>query len=673
MAVLNRAIEWRGVSLENPNVPLGDTTLIDVLAGGESSQSGIRINDNVALTLSAVWKAINTTSGSIAAMPLKVFPRSPDGGKREAPEHPVWQLLHETGTGPNPEMCVGVWLEFVLLSLLLRGNSINEVIYVKNTRVPAQIWPISTDIVTREFDNGRTFYLVRGPGEPRRVEQDRILHVLGPGDGYWGKSPVHLARESLGLSVATERYGSAFFGNSATPSGFLVHPAGLKFEHRQNILKEFEGRHGGTRGAHRVGVMGDGIKWQQVGLSAEDSQFLESRKFQIEEIARWFNIQPHKIGALEHATFTNIEQQNIEFVQDTLSPWLTRNQQAMNKMLLTVKDRADGFFIEFIPEQRLRGDTEVRSGFYSTQFQTGALTPNEIRKRENNNPIEGGDQAFVQLNLIPLAQAGSMTVDERARLLEAGSGAEHRTAPSNRGMIGRRRLTTTFQEPVRDAFVRMIRGEIRNIRTKLKAADDVGEFLRFIERYYMEENPPFVRKTIDPVLAPFGRAIAGEAVDEVNTDVQPPDMIPAVDAYLESLSNRASVQSRIEIEELVQGTDDADIPDALEERFVAWDEGTPNGRSRAERMADNETNKMANFVARGVFAGMGVVFLKWRTVGKNCPYCNAMNGRTVGIQQPFLAAGTEFQPEGADTPLKLRGQTKHPPLHRGCDCMVVPD
>jgi hypothetical protein len=364
--------------------------------------------------------------------------------------------------------------------------------------------------------------------------------------------------------------------------------------------------HGGIDRAQRVGVFGEGISWQQVGLSSEDSQFLESRQFQVREIARWFNCPPHKLRDLADATFSNIEEENIEYVQDTLQPWVERFEQSMNKKLLSAEERAQGLFIELVLDNRLRGDTEKRGGFYASQFNIGAMTPNEARKRENMDPVDGGDQAFVQLNMVPLSQAGSMSVDDRVRLLQAANGeSEQRVRPpAERSIIGRKKLINTFRDPIQDAFVRMVWNEIRNLRRGFKrAGGNMQDFLRFLDHYYFEEHPSFVRRTMDPVLGPFGRAVADEAGgravadeagNEVDTDAAPPDPAPLVDVYLDNMSNRVSARSRFELADLAQTASDLEAD--LDGRYQEWIEGTATGRPRAERLADQETVQMSTDV-----------------------------------------------------------------------------
>lgn len=558
--------------------------------------------------------------------------------------------------------------------LLLRGNSYSEITLDRSGNVEA-VWPIRPDAIERVVRDGTWVYKEIGQNGPV-IPDRRILHILGISpNGYVGYSPITVARESLGLGLATEQYGAAFFGNSATPSGLLVHPQRLTPEARQNVRREWEGSHGGLGRSHRIGVMGEGIEWQQVGLSAEDSQFLESRQFQVREIARWFNCPPHKLRDLEDATFSNIEEENIEFVQDTLQPWVERFEQAMNIKLLSPREREAGLFIELVLDNRLRGDTEKRGGFYSSQFNIGAITPNEVRKKENMDPVEGGDQAFVQLNMVPLAQALSMSMGDRVRLLEAANGIESREqvmAPEARGIIGRKSLIRTFGGPIEDAFTRMVIAEIRNLARGFKrSGGSLPDFLRFLEHYYFNDNPQLVRRTMDPILAPFARAIATEASGEVDADRETPDLEPTIDVYLDNLSNRTSARSRFELIELANNTDDLEAD--LEGRYTEWKEGTNTGRPRAQRLADQETVQMSNFVAKSVFGSLGVTVLRWRTSGDNCPYCEAMNGKVVGIEQPFFGGGDkEFQPDGADAPLPIRRKVFHPPLHKGCDCDIVP-
>lgn len=666
----------QGVSLEDPSVPLAEgVTLRDMILGGTRTRAGVHVNEGKALTYAAVWCAVMQISSAVATLPLKLYARLDNGGKKEENGHPVWSLLT---VGPNPEMVSNAWRSSGTLQLLLRGNMVNE-LRLNGAGDVVEIWPVTKPVRRVVKPSGRTFYEVKGAGggDPDVIlTRDRAMHILGLSpDGYWGYSPVTLARESLGFGLATEAYGAAFFGNGGTPLGFLVHPMSITREGRQRIRESYEETHGGPDNAHKVGVMGEGIKWEQVGLSAEDSQFLQSREFQVREVARWFNIPPHKIRDLEHATFSNVEEENIEYINDTIQPWLNTFEQAINHQILSASDRANGLFAEFNVKGRLKGDAEKRAQFYNSQFQTGAMSPNEIRQAENNNPIEGGDSAFVPLNLVPIEQAGALTVDERAQLLAAENGGDTEvrqlgSGQERRSVLGRQRLVANFSEPLQDAFGRMVRGEIRNVRRGMERNPDQVSFVKFLRQYYRDEHPEFIRSVVDPTLGPLGRAIGDEAANEVDTGLEPPEVEPMVESYLDNFSNRASAASRYELLDIVENQVDYD--GSLEERWQLWLDGSESALPRNERHQHQESQQMSNFVARSVFAGMGVTLLRWHAVGKNCPYCDALSGKVVGIEQSFFSAGESFHPEGAASPLLIRRNTFHPPIHKGCDCLITP-
>jgi HK97 family phage portal protein len=652
------------VSLEDPNVPLTQGfTLLEALGGGIKTISGVPMNADKAMTLSAVWAAISQIAGTVGSLKLKLYRRLADGGKMEFMDHPVWDVLRVRA---NPEMTAVTFRETGQGQLLTRGNALAEIVKNRSGQV-VELWPLPPQSVRRVRTASGSFYEIEDG--KFRLPGDRVLHVIGLStDAYWGVSPVTMARESLALGVATEKYGAAFFGNSAMPLGFLEVNTSNQ-EGLDRARAAFEGAHGGTNRAHRVAVMPVGAKYHQVGLTSEDAQFLESRKFQVREIARWFNIPPHKIRDMEQATFSNVEEQNIEYIQDTIEPWLRRWEDAMNAKLLSDQERREGLFIEFNVDARLRGDTEKRGGFYQTRFNTGSITPNEIRKRENDNPYPGGDKAYIQVNMIPLDQAEKLTVDERVRLIAAEKGLPVEERSSERSVGGRLRLVATIGPVLADAFGRVVRGEVQNLRKGLEKHTEIQDFLRFLERFYFGDHPAFMLRVIEPVLRPFARAIAEEAREEMGSST-PVDVTPFSEFYLQDLVNRYSAGSRYELLDLVNDAGDG-YAEVLDERFGVWIEGNASTRTRAEQYADQESHQMSNAVARTVFGLLGAVALRWVTVGDTCPYCRAMSGRRVGIQDPFFGSGQEFEPEGADSPLKLVRKVMHPPLHRGCDCYVT--
>ncbi len=388
---------------------------------GPPASSGIFISESTALNYSAVWAAVQLIAGAVASLPLILYRRLPDGGKERFVTHPTYRVLHDHF---NPEMSSMVARETMMSHVLLWGNAYAEIQRDAGRR-PMALWPLPPHRV-RPFRDPRTrelrYEVTSDIGARTILFPDEILHVPGLGfDGIVGYSIVAKAREAIGLGLATERFGSNFFGAGSQAGGVVEHPGRLSQEAAKRIKESIEAEHQGLTKAHRVMVLEEGMHWKRTTFPPDDAQFLETRKFQVVEVARWFNLPPHKLRDLERATFSNIEQQQIDFVTDTLRPWLIRFEQELNfKLIAPLESRIQ--FVEHLVDALLRGDTESRYRAYFTGRQGGWLSVNEIRARENLNPVPGGDELLKPLNMTPLSSPA--TEPTRTALLAWGEEIE---------------------------------------------------------------------------------------------------------------------------------------------------------------------------------------------------------------------------------------------------------
>jgi HK97 family phage portal protein len=364
--------------------------------------SGQRVTPDSSLRTAAVYACVRVLTETIASLPLIVYRREDNGGKTRARNHPLFTLLHDQ---PNNWQTAYEFIEMMQGHLELRGNAYAEIIPGRRGFVD-QLIPLHPDKVEVEvLKNGQLDYLYRErPGNIRRIEQDMMFHVRGWGsNGYVGASPIALAAEAVGMSLAAQEYGARFFENDASPGGVLEHPGTLKDDAAtERMRKSWQEAHTGkNRG--KIAILEEGLKYTKIGLTNKDAQFLESRKFQAEEIARIFRVQPHKIGLLDKATFSNIEHQAIEFVVDTIRPRVRRWEQAIQRDLILQKGT---FFAEFLIDGLLRGDIKSRYEAYKIAL-GGAGSPafmrvNEVRVTENMNPIgPEGDQLVTPMNVQP--------------------------------------------------------------------------------------------------------------------------------------------------------------------------------------------------------------------------------------------------------------------------------
>jgi len=361
--------------------------------GGKPTGAGMNIGHDNALRIIAVYACVRVLSQGVASLPLILYKRTKDG-KERATRHPLYGLMHDS---PNDRQTAFEFVEHGQSCLAMRGNAYSYIERDFRGQVVG-VWPLNPEQVQlAEASNGDLFY--ESTELNRTLPAREVLHLRGMSlDGKLGLSPIALAREGLGLAMAAELHGATLFGNGATPTGAVKMPKPLTEEQANDFRKSWRKVHGGADNANKIAILHSGMEYQQVGLSPEDAQFLETRKFQIAEIARLFGVPAHMINDLERATFSNVEHMSLAFVVHTLRPWLVRWEQRLNQSLLTPSERKKYFF-EFKVDGLLRGDTNSRYSAYHTGRQGGWLSVNDIRAMENLNPVEGGDEYLSPLNM----------------------------------------------------------------------------------------------------------------------------------------------------------------------------------------------------------------------------------------------------------------------------------
>lgn len=375
-----------------------------------TSAAGKSVNERSAMQMTAVYACVRILSESIAGLPLHMYQYEEDGSKKKAVEHPLYHLLHDE---PNPEMTSFVFRETLMSHLLLWGNAYAQIIRNGKGDIIA-LYPLMPNRMKVERDSkGQLYYEYQTmkedaptmKGAVYQLYPNEVLHVPGLGfDGLVGYSPIAMAKNAIGLAIAAEEYGSKFYANGAAPSGVLEHPNVLKDPAK--VRDSWNAAFGGSSNAHRVAVLEEGMKYTPISISPNEAQFLETRKFQINEIARIFRVPPHMVGDLEKSSFSNIEQQSLEFVKYTLNPWVCRWEQALQRALLD-DDEKGKYFFRFNVEGLLRGDYQSRMNGYAIARQNGWMSANDIRELENIDRIPaelGGDLYLVNGNMLPLSQ-----------------------------------------------------------------------------------------------------------------------------------------------------------------------------------------------------------------------------------------------------------------------------
>jgi len=368
---------------------------------GSQSLSGENVTEQTALTYSAVWNAITLISGTTSTLPLHLL-RKDQRKTLHVVEKPLYRVLHDRF---NPFMTSQIGREVMTAHMLTWGNCYAEIVWNGLGEI-VQLWPIAPSRVTPMLKDGQLVYEISVGSEKKTLDRSKILHIPGLGfDGLMGYSVISMARKSIGLGMAMETFGSTYFGNGTHPSAVVTHPTKLDNEAARIAMSNV---YAGLGNAHRLMVLEDGMKIEKVGIPPEDSQFLESRQFQIPEIARWFNLPPHKLKDLTRSSFSNIESEQISFVTDSILPILIRLEQHYNMQLLTETEQfRQGIYTRHNVDGLMRGNSKDRSDYYKAMFGIGAMTINEIREKENWDPNQDpyADELFVPVNnMIPLSK-----------------------------------------------------------------------------------------------------------------------------------------------------------------------------------------------------------------------------------------------------------------------------
>jgi HK97 family phage portal protein len=374
---------------------------------GRPSYSGETVTESSALALSAVWGCVNLIAGTTATLPFMVY-RVGKGGRREiARNHPLYRVLHDS---PNYDQTSVDFWEWMAAAIELSGNGYARIVRGDNGRVSGLL-PVAPQLVSvKRLANGELEYEWTEDGDHFKLSDQEVLHIRGfGGNPLGGLSTLQFGRGSFGLAQAQERAAGETFRNGLRPSGVLTFSDFLSPENREIAETKLVEKFAGAMNAGRPMVLEGGTTWQQLTINPEDAQMLESRAFSVEEICRFFGVPPFMIGHTEKSTSwgTGIEQQTIGFQKFTLRRRLKRIEQAVSKQLLSASDRAAGVTVEFNIEGLLRGDTASRAAFYTSMTQIGAMTINEVREKENLPPVAGGEVPRMQMQNIPITEAGN--------------------------------------------------------------------------------------------------------------------------------------------------------------------------------------------------------------------------------------------------------------------------
>ena len=651
--------------------PVSDEDLAKSLRG-DPSWSGLDVDRASALSIAAVWACVRVVSEALASLPCILYRRT-DGGKERAEDHWLYRLLHER---PNDEQSPFNFKEQLQGHVVLQGNAYAQKERTEGNTVK-NLWPLDPDKMKVSRNKGGKIYTYTRNGVDTVLNANQVLHIPGLGhDGLQGYSVLAMCKQVFGSALAANRYGAEMLKNDSTPNGFISLAGKLRDEKAlKRMQASWEEAHKAWGNKRKMAILEEGATFQSLSIPPDDAQFLETKKFTVNEIARIFRVPPHLIGDLEKATFSNIEHQAIEFVVHTMRPWLVRWEQAISQQLLSAVDRKK-YFVEFKVDALLRGDATARWTAYRTAREIGALSANEIRAMENMNPIEGGDMYFVPMNWVPADLAEEAALSSPAPAGDVPEEPEEepeeksiREVRSLRSAQARHRIAGSFVRLFADATSRVLSKEIRELKKgmeKYLGTRTLEEFDLFLDEMY-RDFPEYIRKQMTPVYRSLAEAVKGELADEIGIDgglvSENEEFIRSfVTIFLERHIGTSRKELRTAIERSVEVGVDA--VDELSKKLDYWETARPS------RTANNETVRGSNAFAKSVYILAGVTHLRWVALGsKVCPYCQQLNGSVVGVEQTYVMPGDVL--DAAPAEMNVQSNIGHPPLHTGCVCQIV--
>lgn len=649
--------------------------------------TGVAVTPIGALNIAAVYASVRAIADAMASLPLILYETS-GRDKRRAAQHPTYAVLKERA---NKWMTAYEYRQVKYLHLNLWGNHYAEKEFDDSGNVIG-LFPIRPDRVTLMLEGGEPFYIVTVTNGPNlRLPAWRIHHVKGLGSTGWlGYSPVWLAANSMGLALAAEEYGGRFFGTGGRPSGVLKHPGQLSDDAYERLREGWVDATG-LSNAHRIKILEEGMDYGVIGVPPDEAQFLETRQFQLAEVARWFRVPPVLIGDLQRATYGNAEQQMIDFVQNCLRPWASNDEQALRRDVLVGSDQ-QRYDIEYSFNDLLRGDTAARFASYQIGVTHGIHTINEARAAEGLPLVENGDQLYMPLQVGVVMADGTLTApvrvdagmeeqpeepeeepeeqQEEDRVL-AQQDAEQRELRALKGVEQRAAISDVYRASLAEVLGRTVRKEIRDIRERLALGGALEDFFAWL-RNYEAELAPFMGRSLGPVLRTMMLAVVDASTREIGRES--PGLTAAflawVDGYTVRYGGQYGAESYNQLRALYEETlrpederGDAEAVEAMQVRMTEW------GEKRAEKESRDESINFGNAAAIATWEAYSVSRKRWRANPGACGICQQMDGKVVGLRETFVRKGDTLAADGQET-MQVQKDFVHAPLHGGCTCGV---
>lgn len=641
---------------------------LDIFSDSYRNLSGVIVNENKAMTYMAFFGCVRVISETIATLPLKTYKNTDD--KETARDHPVYQLLK---TRPNEKMSAYTLKQITGYHITTWGNAYWYLEFGNDMRLK-EVIPLLPDRTSPVLtQSGEIVYKTIINNKERWFDSSQIAHFKGPSfDGLVGLSSIRLMKETLGLGIAANEYGARFFGQGTHLGGVLESPNKLSDEAYKR-LKEDIARNGGIANSHKLKILEEGLKYTSLGLPPGDSQFLETRKFQTGEIARFFRVPPHKIGDLEKTSYNSIESQGIEFLTDTLAPYLTMMEQELNYKVFK-NGEIGKYYVEHDVNAILRGDTAGRYQAYAIARQWGWMSANDVRKKENEPPVEGGDIYFVPLNMVPSTMVGKMqpvmTEDKRhlayfeefnvAKVNEKRhSKVEVRSANKRFLLVAQYRKK--FTDVIEDFTKVEVQEMKRQVKKHLNERSSVEDLFEDIKKFY-DSHRGEIDSKYRSLMNSYLNELRNVLEDELNRKISLKELEEDIDKYVNAYVNRHITSNMSELNKVIEAQtelEDKDYDNALNDL----------GQRSVNMEAMEESTRSSNYFAMLAYSAYKVK-ARWVTTGSSsCPICRQMDGKVVSAGKPFIQKNDQIK--DGDLVFSSSYERKHPPLHTGCDCVII--
>lgn len=608
--------------------------------------------NNIEFNLSAFWRAFTLISGTMASLPVDVYERLSDGGRQVVKDD-----LHRILTvSPNSLMTPFDFKQAISLNM----EMYNEAFIVNLTSGGnLEAYPIPSNLI-QDLKNG-TYLVYFDETRQMTLPKEMVLHI--PGLSFDGRNacPLPLYRKhSVLLAQAQELTSSEFLENGILPTTIITHGKNPKEEDkkvlREAMKKLYSGRGNRYKALH---LWGTDAKVNEISFDPEKMQLLSSRKYAVTETARFIGVPPHKLYDMERATFSNIEEQNIEYVQDSILPRAIRIEERLAMYYILPANR-DSQYVEFNLDGILRGNTAARWNAYQTARNIGALNADEIRVKENEPPIGGkaGTTYWQPVNMMDASTGGVIPTTS----LERSERSVKRTSlykQCRNSAANKRLITKAYVDQYRRSATAVVKKEVGHIRGLIDEGLSNDEMINAIQTFYSDDRFGLdVKREYTSVINSIADSIFQYSFNEVNAD--PVDLDRTKTSYLDNVAIKHIISSRSQLIDIINNADDVNA--AVEERLSEWEERYP------DKMARNEPIKSEGAFSLAAWNAVGVPGVMWIAFGESCAYCNSLSGNVIPIGQAFLHSGEEFEPDGAERPLSPSTDIRHQPAHNGCDC-----